>query len=133
MHVSDLPLSPHPPGQRSGWLLVGAQACLLAASVLLRAGRDWPRPLALRVAAGLGQLVGLGVAAAAAGWLRDGLSALPYPNARAQLRTDGPFRLARHPIYSGSCSVAPRGPRRPATAGSCWSSGSCCGCSGSNP
>jgi len=79
---------------------VGAQACLLAAGVLLRAGRDWPRPLALRVAAGLGQLVGLGVgvAAAAAGWLRDGLSALPYPNARAQLRTDGPFRLARHPI-----------------------------------
>jgi protein-S-isoprenylcysteine O-methyltransferase Ste14 len=34
------------------------------------------------------------------------LTAHPMPNQRAELRTTGPYGLARHPIYTGLIAVA---------------------------
>jgi protein-S-isoprenylcysteine O-methyltransferase Ste14 len=50
-----------------------------------------------------GSLVLLGglVAVAAAAALGPGLTASPLPNARARLRTSGPYARVRHPIYTG--------------------------------
>jgi protein-S-isoprenylcysteine O-methyltransferase Ste14 len=74
---------------------------LLALVVLLPAGRDWPVS-ALIHRLGLGaEGLGLVIMAVAAMSLGRGLTALPLPNDRAQLRTGGLYRLARHPIYSG--------------------------------
>jgi len=45
-------------------------------------------------------LAGLGLAVWGARALGPGLTALPIPNERAVLRTDGPFGWSRHPIYA---------------------------------
>jgi protein-S-isoprenylcysteine O-methyltransferase Ste14 len=77
------------------------QFVLLALVVLLPARQDWPVPGAVRWV-GLGaEVVGLLIMAVAATSLGRGLTAMPLPNDRAQLRTGGLYRLARHPIYSG--------------------------------
>jgi protein-S-isoprenylcysteine O-methyltransferase Ste14 len=48
-------------------------------------------------------LGGIGLALAVAGlwWLGDNLSALPHPKDDATLVQSGPYRVVRHPIYSG--------------------------------
>lgn len=48
-------------------------------------------------------LGGIGLALAVAGlwWLGDNLSALPHPKDDAMLVQSGPYRIVRHPIYSG--------------------------------
>jgi protein-S-isoprenylcysteine O-methyltransferase Ste14 len=89
------------PDTGAGWVLVAAQAVLLGLSAGLRSGTHWPRPGVLRAGAGVGQLAGVAMAGAAAVSLHDGLTALPYPNAHAELRTGGLFARVRHPIYTG--------------------------------
>ena len=88
------------------WALVGAQALLILALVLLPYGEDWPVP---------GWLTWLGRAASAAGVvvmllgsarLGRGLTASPVPNQAAQLRVDGLYAWVRHPIYSGLLLLA---------------------------
>ncbi len=81
--------------------LVLAQFALLALVVLLPARTDWPVPGWVRWLALAAEPLGLLIMAAAATSLGRGLTALPLPNDRAQLRTGGLYRLARHPIYSG--------------------------------
>ena len=81
--------------------LVAGQFALIALVVLLPAGTDWPVPAWMRWFALAAEVLGLLIIAAAATSLGRGLTALPLPNDRAQLRTGGLYRLARHPIYSG--------------------------------
>jgi len=39
-------------------------------------------------------------------WLRSNLSPLPYPRDSATLVQTGPFRIVRHPMYSGAILMA---------------------------
>lgn len=80
-----------------GWLLVGCQAVLLVALVVVpRSDTDIARVVlgALLIAAGavFGGMAGLRLGSA--------LTPTPVPLAGATLRTDGPYRAVRHPIYS---------------------------------
>jgi protein-S-isoprenylcysteine O-methyltransferase Ste14 len=82
-------------------MLVGGQALLLAVLVLGPSGHAWKVPSPLRAAGQVLRWVGL--AAVVIGALRLGRAASvhPEPTSRAALRTDGPYRFVRHPIYSG--------------------------------
>lgn len=83
-----------------GWALVAGQFVLLGGLALeLRHTGDAPAWLRL-----------IGLVAAVAGVIVVGMASLrlgadlrahPAPGAEATLRTDGPYRLVRHPIYSG--------------------------------
>ena len=86
----------------TGYLFVAAQFTVVAVIVAAPAGDlawrgfVWTEFFGqLFVLGGLGLVVWAGVALGAA------LSAHPLPNKRSTLRTSGPFRVARHPIYSG--------------------------------
>jgi protein-S-isoprenylcysteine O-methyltransferase Ste14 len=87
--------------RRVALLLVLAQAILLAVLTALPRRTHWPVPVILRRAGYLGIAAGGCLAAAGAASLDRGLTALPLPNDRAQLRTGGLYRWVRHPIYSG--------------------------------
>jgi protein-S-isoprenylcysteine O-methyltransferase Ste14 len=80
-------------------------ALLLATGVAPVAERGhWP---AAPVAAGVILLVsGAAWAIAAVRTLGRSLSALPQPRRDAELITSGPYRLVRHPIYTGMIAIA---------------------------
>lgn len=93
-------------GERGEWYVV-AQVLLFALVAFgprTFAGMPaWPEPVAT-LASLLGAiLVAAGLLLSASGILRlgDNLTPLPYPKDRAQLVQTGPYRLVRHPIYSG--------------------------------
>ena len=98
-------------------LLVLAQGILLAVITALPRRAHWPVPKALRRAGYLGMAAGSCLAAAGAASLERGLTALPLPNDRAQLRTGGLYRWVRHPIYSGLLIGSAA---RAATSGNRW-------------
>ncbi|MFK8023799.1 MAG: isoprenylcysteine carboxylmethyltransferase family protein [Ilumatobacter sp.] len=84
-----------------GWMFVGAQAVLLVGLVVI----PWPRHLAnpgwLDGAASVCFWVGLVLGVAAGLVLGRSLTATPVPLERAALKTTGPYRFVRHPIYTG--------------------------------
>lgn len=86
---------------RTARLLVTAQFTLLAVVALLPRRADWPTPPGVRALGHAGAVAGATVAVVAGTSLGDGLSALPLPNQRTVLRTDGLYRYVRHPVYSG--------------------------------
>ncbi len=85
----------------TGWVFVAVQAVLLAALVLLPSRTDFPVPSGVRTAANVIFWLGMLLIAIAAAVLGRSLTATPVPLDRAVLRTTGPYRWARHPIYSG--------------------------------
>jgi len=85
----------------TGWLFVAAQAILLAALVLMPGRSDFELPEWLRTIADVAFWVGVALGVIAAVALGRALTATPVPNAAGKLRTTGPYRFARHPIYSG--------------------------------
>ncbi len=92
------------PTDRDGWtarLLVACQFVLIGIILLLPGRHDWPVSAALKVACSIAAVVGLAVMVIGATGLGRGLTATPLPNAHAQLRTGGPYRFVRHPIYTG--------------------------------
>jgi protein-S-isoprenylcysteine O-methyltransferase Ste14 len=91
---------------RHGWLLVTAQFGLLAVLVFGPSGDLWTVSGPLRTAGNLLRWAGL--AAVVLGGLRlgRGFSVHPAPTAGAVLRTDGSYRVVRHPIYSGVLLLA---------------------------
>lgn len=106
---------------RRARLLVTSQVLLLAVLALPTHRRDPPAPQSLRIVARVGEVTGLAVVAVAGGSLGSGLTPLPLPTARAQLRTQGMYRRVRHPIYSGlllsaAARTAASGSRRHAVA-----------------
>jgi protein-S-isoprenylcysteine O-methyltransferase Ste14 len=89
------------PERTVGWMFVAAQAALLAALILLPGRDDFPVPSWVRSAADAAFWLGLALIVLAAAFLGRSLTATPVPLDRAELRTTGPYRWARHPIYSG--------------------------------
>ena len=82
-------------------LLVACQSVLIVGLVLLPGRADWSVPRALLIACWVLLAAGLGIMVVAGTALGRGLTATPLPNAHAELRTAGLYRLVRHPIYSG--------------------------------
>ena len=85
----------------TAWSLLTVQLLLLAAIMFLPGGDDWTAAPWVSGAAWLIEVAGLVVVAA--GLLNLGRSAtpLPTPVSDGRLRSDGLYRLVRHPIYSG--------------------------------
>ena len=81
----------------TGWLLVGAQVILFVVLLLL----PWRSPSVVSLASGALIVVG-GVVLAVASMrtLGKALTPTPVPIEGAGLRTSGPYRFVRHPIYS---------------------------------
>lgn len=90
-----------------GTLLVGGQFALIAILIALPAGDlPWRGNPLTELVAQLSFLFGLVVMVWAGVVLGRSLTAHPMPNERAELRTTGPYGLARHPIYTGLNAVA---------------------------
>ena len=87
--------------RRTAWSLVGDQFLLLAVILIQPGGEVWCLPGGLHWGLRAVAVAGLAPMAIAAVTLGRGLTAAPLPNAHAQLRTGGLYRLVRHPIYSG--------------------------------
>jgi protein-S-isoprenylcysteine O-methyltransferase Ste14 len=85
----------------TGWTFVGAQAVLIATLILLPGRRDFSLPDGVRTAADVLFWLGIALAVGAGLSLGRALTATPVPTAAGALRTDGLYRLVRHPIYSG--------------------------------
>lgn len=90
-----------------GYLFVAAQFAALAVIVVAPAGDlpwrgyVWTEFVGqLLVLGGLGFVVWSGIV------LGSSLTAHPLPHHRSTLRTSGPYRFARHPIYSGLMAFA---------------------------
>ena len=82
------------------------QFSLLAVLVLAPSGHAWRVPKSLQTTGTLLRWAGAVAIVMGALRLGRGASAHPAPTSRAVLRTDGPYRLVRHPIYSGVMLLA---------------------------
>jgi protein-S-isoprenylcysteine O-methyltransferase Ste14 len=88
-------------GERGGWWLV-AQGVVLAVTFALGfVGPGWPAARPLLVAGVVLGAVGLVLVVAAIGALGSAATPFPKPRADATLRSHGPYRFVRHPIYAG--------------------------------
>src|SRR5713101_4029349 len=83
---------------RRGWLLVTAQFGLLAVLVLGPSGEVWTVSGPLRTAGSVLRWAGFAAVALGALGLGRGFSVHPAPTGVAVLRTDGLYRVVRHPI-----------------------------------
>ena len=80
-----------------GWLLVGIQVLLFLVLILL----PWRSPtVVLAIVGGALVVAALLLGLSAGRSLGRALTPTPVPISGAGLRTDGPYRLVRHPIYS---------------------------------
>lgn len=98
-------------GARGEWYVV-VQLALFALVAFgprtLPAWPEWVFPFTwpATIVGGLLIVVGIAFAGAGAFSLREGLTPLPYPKEGARLIESGPYRIVRHPIYSGVILVA---------------------------
>ena len=83
------------------WALVVAQFGLLLILVLLPTGSLWATGVLTWVLGGVLVITGISLVAIAGFGLGRSLSALPIPKSDGELVTDGLYRFARHPIYTG--------------------------------
>ena len=84
-----------------GWAFVGVQAVFIISLAVLPSADHYPVPTWLRTGANVVFWVGVALAVAAGLVLGRSLTATPVPTERATLRTSGPYRWVRHPIYTG--------------------------------
>ncbi|MEU7524626.1 isoprenylcysteine carboxylmethyltransferase family protein [Saccharothrix sp. NPDC042600] len=104
------PDTPSPPPSRTprdkaiAATLVALQLALLL--VLAFPQPAWTPPPLLRWTGILLITAGLLTMIATAATLRRGLTPSPLPNAHAKLRTTGPYRYVRHPMYTGLLATA---------------------------
>jgi protein-S-isoprenylcysteine O-methyltransferase Ste14 len=90
-----------------GTLLVLGQFALIGILIGLPAGDlAWRGNPLTELVAQLSVLFGLVVLVWSAAVLGRSLTAHPMPNSRAELRTTGPYSLARHPIYTALMAIA---------------------------
>lgn len=89
-----------------GWVLVGAQAGLLLLLAVAPNGSSWPVPGPVQLAGTVLRWVGGAAILVGAVRLGAGVSVHPAPTASAELRTSGPYRFVRHPIYTGVLLLA---------------------------
>ncbi len=85
----------------TGWAFVAAQAALIVALVLIPSADHYPTPDWLGATADVVFWIGVGLAVIAGAYLGRSLTATPVPTAAATLKTAGPYRWVRHPIYTG--------------------------------
>ena len=85
----------------TGYVFVSCQVVLLLALILPTTGADWAVTGPLRTLGLVLIVSGLLLAGVSSGKLGPALTATPLPNGRGGLKTDGIYRLVRHPIYSG--------------------------------
>ncbi len=74
---------------------------MLVALIALDGADDWPTPRWLELLGTGVVIVGLLIAAVAAGGLGRLLTPTPVPKAGGQLVTTGFYRYVRHPVYTG--------------------------------
>lgn len=88
--------------QRSiGWVFVAVQAVLLVVLVALPGDDDWSTDGAVGSLADVLVVVGFALLGLAALVLGRSLTPTPVPVDGGELRTTGPYRFVRHPIYTG--------------------------------
>lgn len=88
-------------GQRGGlWVLLQGVLFILFI-VAPWAGGEWARPPLVGVLGWAACIVGAVLLAWSAAQLGSSLTPFPRPLPTGRLVTDGPYRLVRHPIYSG--------------------------------
>ena len=85
----------------TGWLFVAVQAALLGGLIVMPSADHVPTPGWLRTSMTILFWGGVAVAVVAGVLLGRFLTATPVPTAGAELRTSGPYRFVRHPIYTG--------------------------------
>ena len=83
-----------------GWGFIAAQFALLAVMVFLPRGVDYTPGPAARIVGAVAMGTGIAIGLWAALYLRRGLTPTPVPNGATDLVTKGPYRFARHPMYS---------------------------------
>jgi protein-S-isoprenylcysteine O-methyltransferase Ste14 len=86
--------------------VVAVQAALLVALFAAPGGGDWPTPLWLARFASAVEVAGWAVLLVALVNLGRSLTPLPIPREHATLKTNGLYRLVRHPVYSGVLAIA---------------------------
>ncbi len=91
--------------KRVAALLVSLQVVLLAVLAVAPAS-GWVAPDRVRWAGWAAVVGGVVLMAVTAVVLGRGLTASPLPNSRAELRTGGPYRFSRHPMYTGLLGAA---------------------------
>jgi protein-S-isoprenylcysteine O-methyltransferase Ste14 len=83
-----------------GWVVL--QFVLMVGIVAVGiAGPPWPARWPLTIVGILVAAAGIGVAVAAARAHKGSLTPFPRPSPGAQIVDTGPYRVVRHPIYSG--------------------------------
>ena len=90
----------------AGWVLVGTQGALLLLLALASNAPSWSVPAPVQMAGTVLRWVGGAAILIGALRLGAGVSVHPAPTASAELRTNGPYRFVRHPIYTGVLLVA---------------------------
>lgn len=80
---------------------LAGQLALLALLALTLARSSSHGPLAITVAGWVLVALGLAIALVSSRAMRGSFTPWPAPRADGKLHTGGPFRLVRHPVYSG--------------------------------
>jgi protein-S-isoprenylcysteine O-methyltransferase Ste14 len=85
----------------TAWGLVAVQAILIIGIVLTPVGEDWSLSSITSTFASVLTWVGLALVVWAILVFGRGVTPSPLPSNKAQLRTRGPYRWIRHPMYTG--------------------------------
>ena len=83
------------------WGLVGAQAALIIAILLVPIGDAWPLPPVVAAVSTALTWSGIVLLIWAIAVFGRGVTPSPLPSHRARLQTRGPYRWIRHPMYTG--------------------------------
>jgi len=88
-----------------GWMFVAIQIAFLTALVLLPSADHWATPSWLKTTGLVLSVFGWVLILVAAIGLGRSLTPSPVPVKSGQLRTNGLYRYARHPIYTGVLAI----------------------------
>ena len=83
------------------WGLVAIQATLIIAILLVPVGDAWSLPPVVAAVSTALTWAGVGLLIWAIAVFGRGVTPSPLPSQNAQLRTRGPYRWIRHPMYTG--------------------------------
>ena len=83
------------------WGLVAVQAALIIAILLVPVGDAWPLPPVAAAVSTTVTWAGVGLLIWAIAVFGRGVTPSPLPSPKARLRTRGPYRWIRHPMYTG--------------------------------